>query len=103
MERILDELLPARFGGSALDYQFAEEEDARGFTRLVLRISPAVTLGTEQDAVDFVLAAFGDVNAGGALMRSTIREAGMLLIRREAPTMTGRGKLMPLDIRRRVS
>jgi hypothetical protein len=103
MERILDELLPARFGGSALDYQFAEEEDERGFTRLVLRISPAITLGTDQDAADFVLGALGDVNAGGALMRSTIREAGMLLIRREAPTMTGRGKLMPLDIRRRVS
>jgi len=103
LERILDELLPARFGGSALDYQFAEEEDERGFTRIVLRISPGITLGNEHDATEFVLRALGDSDAGGALIQSTWREAGTLQIRREAPSMTGRGKLMPLDIRRRVS
>ena len=36
MERVIERVLPARFGGSALDYQLAEEEDARGFTRILI-------------------------------------------------------------------
>jgi hypothetical protein len=101
MERILDTLLPARYGGSALDYQFAEVEDESGFTRLVLRVAPAIALGDEAEAIDFVLQALDGANAGGALAQSTWREAGTLRIRREAPSMTGRGKLLPLDIRAR--
>jgi hypothetical protein len=97
MERILDDLLPARYGGSALDYQFAEEEDAQGFTKLILRVSPSVTLGSEQEAADFVLGALASIDAGGAVARSTWRQAGTIRIRRERPLMTGRGKLMPLD------
>ncbi|HEX6313813.1 MAG TPA: hypothetical protein VFZ73_03105 [Gemmatimonadaceae bacterium] len=103
LERILDELLPGRYGGSALDYQFLEEEDERGFTRLVLRVSPAISLGSDRDVTEFVLQALGQANAGNAMVQSTWRQAGTVLIRREAPTMTGRGKLMPLDIRQRVS
>lgn len=103
MERILDELLPARFGGSALDYQFAEEEDERGFTRLTLRVSPHVTLPDESEAVEFVLRALEDSGAAGMMAQSTWRQAGTLRIKREVPTMTARGKLMPLDIGSRRS
>ena len=97
MERILDDLLPARYGGSALDYQFAEEEDEQGFTKLVLRVAPSVALGDEQKAAEFVLGALAKLDAGGALARSTWRQADTIRIRRERPLMTGRGKLMPLD------
>jgi hypothetical protein len=103
MERILDEHLPARFGGSALDYQFAEEEDERGFTRLTLRVSPSVKIEDEAVAVEFVLQALEAVSAGGSLTQSIWRQAGTLRIRREAPTITGRGKLMPLTQRARKS
>jgi hypothetical protein len=103
MERVLDELLPARFGGSALDYQFAEEEDERGFTRLILRVAPGITLDNETDAIEFVLQSLERTGGGAAVAQSTWREAGTLRIRRETPTMTGRGKLMPLDIRKRAS
>lgn len=98
MERILDEHLPARFGGSALDYQFAEEEDERGFTRLTLRVSPSVTLHDENEVIEFVLQALEGSGAAGTLAQSTWRQAGTLRLRRETPTMTARGKLMPLDI-----
>ena len=40
MLRILEEVLPSRFGGSPLDYQLLEEEDEQGFTRLHLLVSP---------------------------------------------------------------
>ena len=36
VQHILEHTLPARYGGSALDYQLLEEEDARGFTRAYL-------------------------------------------------------------------
>ena len=37
-----EETLPARFGGTSVDYQLAEEESRDSATRLVLRISPSV-------------------------------------------------------------
>jgi hypothetical protein len=103
LERILDTFLPARYGGSALDYQFAEEEDESGFTRLVLRVSPTIALGSESDAIDMVLQALDRANAGNAIARAVWRDAGTLRIRREQPVMTGRGKLLPLDMRQRAS
>jgi hypothetical protein len=103
MERILDELLPARYGGSALDYQFAEEEDERGFTRLTLRVAPQVALPDEGEVVEFVLRALDDAGGGAAVAQAIWRRAGTLRLRREAPAMTGRGKMMPLDLRARVS
>jgi hypothetical protein len=103
MERILDELLPARYGGSALDYQFAEEEDASGFTRLTLRVAPQVALPDESEVLDYVLGALERAGGGAALAQTTWRQAGTLRLRREAPTLTSRGKMMPLDLGRRVS
>jgi hypothetical protein len=103
MERILDELLPARYGGSALDYQFAEEEDERGFTRLTLRVAPQVTLPAESEVVEFVLRALNDAGGGSAVAQSLWRQAGTLRLRREQPAMTVRGKMLPLDLRSRVS
>jgi hypothetical protein len=103
MERLLDEVLPARYGGTALDYQFAEEEDAAGFTRLTLRVAPHVSLPDEGEVVEFVLRALDDAGGGAAVAQSIWRSAGTLRIRREQPAMTARGKLLPLDLRARVS
>ena len=98
MERILDDLLPARFGGSALDYQFVEEEDVSGFTRLTLRVAPTIILGDEAEAMDFVLGALERSGAAGGLAQSSWRQAGTIRVRREAPMLTNRGKLMPLEM-----
>ena len=48
LEHILDTVLPDTFGGSALDYQLAEEEDDRGLTRLHLIVSPHVDIPDTQ-------------------------------------------------------
>jgi hypothetical protein len=103
IERILDDLLPAQFGGSALDYQFAEEEDERGFTRLILRVAPAIALGDEAKAVEFVLRSLERAGGAADIAQTMWRQAGTLRIRREAPIMTRRGKLMPLDFGARAS
>lgn len=103
MERILDEHLPARFGGTPLDYQFVEEEDERGFTRLTLRVSPTIALGDDTAIVEFVLQALARTSVAGALAQDSWRQAGTLRIRREVPVLTARGKLMPLVVGVRVS
>lgn len=103
VERILDDVLPSRYGGSALDYQFAEEEDARGFTRLVLRVAPHVALPDESEVVEFVLGAFARAGGAASMAQATWRQAGTLRLSREQPTMTNRGKMLPLDLRARVT
>ena len=50
LERVIESVLPARFGGSALDYQLAEEEDEQGFTRIVIRVSPRLEIRDEAAA-----------------------------------------------------
>lgn len=100
IERVLDEFLPARYGGSALDYQFAEEEDARGFTRLILRVAPRIVVPDEHKMIEFVLDSLRELGGAAAVAEAAWREAGTLSIRRETPAMTNRGKLLPLDIRR---
>ncbi len=102
IERVLDEFLPQRFGGSALDYQFAEEEDDRGFTRIILRVSRQIDLPDESEVIDFVFASLRDLGGSAAIAESTWRHAGTLRIRRESPVMTTRGKMLPLDIIRRA-
>ena len=102
IERVLDEFLPQRFGGSALDYQFAEEEDERGFTRIILRVSPRIALPEDSVVLDFLLTSLRNLGGAAAVAESTWRRAGTLRIRRETPVMTARGKMLPLDIIRRA-
>jgi hypothetical protein len=100
IERVLDELLPARYGGSALDYQFAEEEDARGFTRIILRVAPHLAVADESRMIEYVLDSLRKLGGAAAVAESTWRQAGTFSIRRETPAMTNRGKLLPLDMKR---
>jgi hypothetical protein len=101
MVRILDEVLPARFGGSPLDYQLWEEEDEQGFTRLSLRISPGVPIADEAQVIDVVLAALRQSSAAADAAQDMWRQAGSLRVVRQVPAWTARGKLMPLHITRR--
>ena len=101
MVRILEEVLPARFGGSPLDYQLAEEEDERGFTRLNLLISPRVHICDEAAVVEAVLGALGQSSVSADLTRARWSQVGALRVRREEPRWTARGKLMPLHMGQR--
>jgi hypothetical protein len=96
MVRILEEVLPARFGGSALDYQLEEEETTEGFTRLALRISPRVNLADEAAVIDTVLEALARSGVAADVARSFWKGAGTFRVRREDPQATARGKQLPL-------
>jgi hypothetical protein len=103
MVRILEEVLPASFGGSPLDYQLVEEEDERGFTRLRLLIDPRVKIEDEQAVIDTFYQALGKSSVAADAARSTWHQAQILRLERSRPIWTARGKLMPLHLARRTS
>lgn len=94
MTRILEEVLPLRFGGSSLDYQLVEEEDQRGRTKMSIIVHPRIELGSEQDVIDAVLE---ELKQGHRRMESAILErAGTLQVKRIEPLKSGGWKMMPL-------
>lgn len=99
MEQILEQELPARFGGSSLDYQLVEEEDERGFTRLTLLVHPSVPLADDSAAIEAVLASLARRGGAAEMSRGLWSQAGSFRVRREAPRYTSRGKLLPLLLR----
>ncbi len=96
-ERVLEAVLPARFGGSPLDYQLLEEEDGQGYTRLFLVISPAVRIDDEAAVVETVLTALRQSNLAAGIAAAIWDQAGTLRVRRAVPTWTARGKFMILE------
>jgi hypothetical protein len=102
MVRILEEVLPARFGGSPLDYQMMEGEDGQGFTRLFLVISPRLEITDESAVVEVMLDALRQSSPMADAARTIWQQAQTIQVKRMEPVWTGRGKLMPLHIQRRT-
>lgn len=102
MLRILEEVLPARFGGSALDYQLLEQEDAQGFTRLYLLIHPRVPIADEQQVIETIHRALRESSPMADAARGVWQQVRTLQIKRMEPVWTQRAKLMPLHIQRRI-
>jgi hypothetical protein len=102
MVRILEEVLPTRFGGSPLDYQLVEEEDEQGFTRLSLFVHPRIEITDEAAVIDTVLQTLRESGVAADLARTIWSHAGTLEVKRKEPIWTARGKLMPLHLTRRA-
>jgi hypothetical protein len=91
MSHVLETVLPARFGGSPLDYQI-EESDENGYTRLTLVVSPRVALPDESLVIDAVLRALGEINAATDVARAFWQQGHTFRVRRGEPYTTARGK-----------
>jgi hypothetical protein len=103
VQRILEETLPARFGGTSVDYQLVEEESPDSATRLVLRISPSVG-PLDDTAVQAAL--LDELGREGVVERHNAevwRQVGTVLISREPPLATRAGKILPFHIAARTS
>ncbi|MCL4486747.1 MAG: hypothetical protein M1570_01285 [Chloroflexi bacterium] len=99
MLRILEQVLPARFGGTPLDYQLVEEEDARGYTRVCLIVSPRVQIDNDREVVDTVLRAMRESSSMADAARSVWKQTDTIRVRHAEPILSPRGKLLPLRIR----
>ncbi len=98
ISQVLEELLPARFGGSPLDYQM-EEVDDDGYTRLNLVVSPRVEIPDESRVIDDVLRALREIGPAADVARAFWQQGETLRVRRGEPYTTSRGK-QPLLVRR---
>jgi hypothetical protein len=101
IQRVLHNVLPSRFGGSPLDYQLLEAEDAQGLTRLYLVISPRIEIADEQAVLQTLLQALRASNPRSDAAGSIWQNSGTFQIKRQEPAVTARGKLVLLDRRRR--
>lgn len=100
MVRILEEVLPGRYGGDPHDYQIHEQEDADGFTRLVLVVDPRVDLPDEPEVIAVVLDALGDRGLSADSAREHWRQGGSFRVERREPQWLERGKFPPLVVHR---
>jgi hypothetical protein len=101
LEQVLENDLPARFGGSPLDYQLVEEEDEEGFTRICLRVSPWLEIDDEAALVAALRDGLGRASISADLAVRLWNHAGAIRVERREPPMSVRAKLFPIQSRRR--
>ena len=98
--QILETVLPARFGGSALDYQLVEEAGTDGATRLVLRIHPGVGPLDVEVVRTVFLSELGRDSLADTYQANLIRRAESVVVRRLPPLATTAGKVLPFQLAR---
>jgi hypothetical protein len=100
---ILENILPARFGGSPFDYQLMEQEDEQGFTRLYLLIHPRLEITSEAGVIDCVHDALRNSSATGDATRIVWQSAKTLRVKRMEPVWNANGKFSPLYLPKRYN
>jgi hypothetical protein len=98
--RVLEEVLPARFGGGPTDYQVVEEEDGEGRSRLRLLVHPAVGPVEADTLIDVFLSAIGAGGGAERVMALQWRAAELVAVERTAPLAMPTGKVLHLHQRR---
>jgi hypothetical protein len=98
--QILEETLPARFGGTPIDYQLVEEERADGSARLVLRVHPEIGEIDEAAVCAALLDAMGAGDIVDAYQARLIERTRAVVVERRAPVTTRAGKVLPFQLSR---
>ena len=98
LARILEEVLPARFGGSGVDYQIVEEEEAGGLPRLFLLVDPGVGEIKESDVVACFLMELAKQSEAQKIMAEMWAQSDAVRVRRARPVGTRAGKVFPFHL-----
>jgi hypothetical protein len=94
--RVLEEVLPRRFGGGPSDYQLVEEETEDGRPCVRLLISPSVGPLDPEVVTDGFLAAIGAAGGTMRVMALQWRDGRVVRVERRAPLATRTGKILHL-------
>jgi hypothetical protein len=94
--RIIEHALPARFGGSATDYQLLEYDGADQ-AKLALRVSRRINLTSVGEVKDCFLSELRG-QFGGQLASRLWRDANAIEVIHQDPVPTARGKILPLHL-----
>ena len=95
--RVLEEVLPRRFGGGPSDYQLVEEETSEGHPRLRLLVAPEVGPIDPGAVADAFLSALAAGSRGARVMALQWRVGGFVHVDRRAPVPTAAGKVLHVD------
>jgi len=98
--KIIEEVLPVKFGGTSTDYQMVEEEDEQGHTHMSIVVSPELGAIDEAELIKTILTGLSKGKDGKRMMAEVWAQAKTLRVKRMPPFTTARGKLMPLHIYR---
>ena len=94
---LIEEVLPARFGGDPTDYQFVEQE-RDGLPIVSLIVSPRVGPVVEADIQSTVLQVLGAHDLAHRMMAAFWRDGGTLQVVRREPHVTKAGKINILHV-----
>ena len=98
--QVLEETLPARFGGGPTDYQLLEDETAEGHPRLRLLVHPRLA-GIDPDGVARVfLEALGTGSAPERMMERVWQDSAFVTVERSVPRVTAAGKIQHVHVER---
>jgi phenylacetate-coenzyme A ligase PaaK-like adenylate-forming protein len=89
---LIEDVLPAKFGGSPTDYQLVEFEEG-GLTRVSLIVSPRLGAVNEAQIVEKALETLGAYNSGKRMMANYWREGQTLRVERREPYTTRTAKI----------
>ncbi|TMC50534.1 MAG: hypothetical protein E6J14_02965 [Chloroflexi bacterium] len=94
-EQLVEKVLPARFGGASVHYQFLEcEQD--GWARLVVRLHPALGAIDEAEILGVVRDGLR-ASELGRLATDVWSRSGALVVERRPPVPTASGKILPFE------
>jgi hypothetical protein len=99
--RILEEILPGRFGGTPTDYQLVEEEGEGGQAVVRLLVHPGIGPLDPSAVAEVFLSAIGSGDGGEWMMAQIWRDARTLRVERRKPLSTASGKIHHLVARPR--
>ena len=101
--RILEKVLPDRFGGGPTHYQLTEDIDQNGLSTLELRVHPAVGPVESKAVAETFFAAIGS-NSGGPsngierIIEHVWRDGGLLRVVQSPPLSTNSGKILHFHV-----
>jgi hypothetical protein len=99
--RLVEEVLPQRFGGTATDYQLVEAEEGE-LSRIFIVASPRLGLLDEAAVTELVLQTLS-AYPGGSAMTEHWRQGQTLKVLRQQPYRTASAKILPLHLQRLTS
>jgi len=98
--RVLEEILPQKFGGGPTDYQLLEIETANSEPSVRLRVHPRLGPMDPAQVRQTFLDAIGAGSGVERVMMLVWRDAGLPIVEREAPRVTGGGKILHVHLDR---
>ena len=93
--RLLEEVIPKKFGGTLSDYQLIEQQAERGQPQYSLLVSPELGALDHQALATVFLEELSKLKSSYRYSTMLWSETGALQVKRQHPIPTARGKVLP--------